>query len=117
MDAKTLITIVVTAVVTAMARRLVEAIEGWLKSRNITGTVMEMAKKLFTIERMAPFIDMAGAISLIFAIERRFGDGAPLTGRDVGDIIALSSFMSIFLGSLMFRIYLKYDKREKPPET
>lgn len=42
MDTKTIITIVVTAVVTAMARRLIEAIEGWLKTRNIAGTVMAM---------------------------------------------------------------------------
>lgn len=117
MDTKTLITIVVTAVITAVAKRFVEAIEGWLKSKNITGTVMAIVKKLFTIERMAPVIDIAGAISLIFAIEHRFGDDAPLTGRDVGDIIALSSFMSILFYSVLFRIYLKHKYREQPPET
>lgn len=116
MDTKTIITIVVTAVVTAMARRLVEAIEGWLKTRNIAGTVMATARKWLTLARIAPLIDLGAVMSLAFAIGRRFPGDVPVMGRDVPDIIALATFTALFAGSLVYRVAVRH-RAPGPPDS
>ena len=105
MDTKTIITIVATAVVTAVARRLIEAIEGWLKSKSIAGTVMATARSWLTLNRLAPVIDGAAILVLFHEAGRRFPVDAPVTGRDVPDLVAITALVALLFGSLIARLW------------
>ena len=102
MDTKTLIAICVTIVVTEIAKRLVPAMIGWLKSSTIASTVSDGAAEWRNSPALNVFADVAGLAFIVYFAVDTFLVAGPANKSDLLTLFSLTLGAIFFAGSLIF---------------